>query len=277
MNNKIISANHFSVTSSNDVKQICAPVFKKLSLSAFVYARVYRNGQSWSLVNCPEYHIEHVNQRFLVLPQKILDTTKNQFFFLNYDEKRKNELLRKTIDCQRQLGYFNPFYVISQQQEFMDLMVFGTSSELLDPINHYLSIQEALEKFKFYFRDKADKLIRESKNHMFRLDKKSLEIPGNILNSRIDGSTLQLDFKHYHFDCQNRSYVITRKEYKVVSYLMKGYSYKMIADKLQQSPRTIEKYVDSVRIKTECVSKNHLIKFLTQSDLLPELNFDGDK
>lgn len=48
------------------------------------------------------------------------------------------------------------------------------------------------------------------------------------------------------------------------SFVIKGFSAKQIAEKLGISFRTVEEYINHLKIKTSAVSKNDLLKILSE-------------
>lgn len=61
---------------------------------------------------------------------------------------------------------------------------------------------------------------------------------------------------------------LTERELDVLYYLLHGLSQKQIADKLNLSVRTVEDYVDHVKVKLSCGNKNQLFEFALQHGLM---------
>lgn len=57
---------------------------------------------------------------------------------------------------------------------------------------------------------------------------------------------------------------LSRREVQCIDYLLQGLSNKLIAAELHLSQRTIESYVDSIKIKLCCRNKMELIIALTK-------------
>ena len=52
----------------------------------------------------------------------------------------------------------------------------------------------------------------------------------------------------------------TEREFSVFTYLLLGFTSKMIALKLNLSPRTIEGIVNQIKLKLQCTTKSQIIE-----------------
>lgn len=90
---------------------------------------------------------------------------------------------------------------------------------------------------------------------------KYLILPEKFLRHTFDYDLNEMmaesDVKH-----QEQSIDFTPRELDCIVLLMQGYTFKMIANKLGISPRTVETYIENIKQKTGCFSKSELIKFL---------------
>lgn len=67
--------------------------------------------------------------------------------------------------------------------------------------------------------------------------------------------------KNYSVGTRKSSFNFSKRQEEVLFYLIRGKSAKSIAKAMKISPRTVEYYVDILKIKCMCKSKNELIEF----------------
>jgi DNA-binding CsgD family transcriptional regulator len=63
---------------------------------------------------------------------------------------------------------------------------------------------------------------------------------------------------NYYFKVGNQNEYFTEGQYRVFKYLVFGYPSKSIAEILSLSHRTVENYVNTIKIKLQCGSKHHI-------------------
>ena len=63
---------------------------------------------------------------------------------------------------------------------------------------------------------------------------------------------------------------LSQKEIEVISLLSKGLTYKIIANELNRSPRTVEHHIESIKAKLSLNCKTDIIRFFQKSDIKKE-------
>ncbi len=66
---------------------------------------------------------------------------------------------------------------------------------------------------------------------------------------------------------QGKIFTITQREKDCIDLLIKGFSMKMIANELAISPRTVEYYLQCIKIKIGCSSKYYIADFFRKLQL----------
>lgn len=83
-----------------------------------------------------------------------------------------------------------------------------------------------------------------------------------------DVTGLQIMKKNGYFDpIKKRFYLgamfnhqyLTIQEYKVFRYVVSGYTAKRIAELLKLSPKTVESYIENIKLKLNCETKNDIV------------------
>jgi DNA-binding CsgD family transcriptional regulator len=61
---------------------------------------------------------------------------------------------------------------------------------------------------------------------------------------------------------------LTQRQMDCLFYLSRGYSIKQIANELQLSPRTVEHYLENIKLKLACTNRSHLIEYALSNGYL---------
>lgn len=102
------------------------------------------------------------------------------------------------------------------------------------------------------------------------LKKKSSSLAGIVI-SYIDITELMQDWpsNNMQYDHESKLYKIqvgkkteffTQREYLILKNILKGFTAKRIAKQLSLSPRTVEDYINKIKYKLNCSSKNNIIE-----------------
>lgn len=75
----------------------------------------------------------------------------------------------------------------------------------------------------------------------------------------------------FYFVCDQKEYYFTRREAEVVVILMQGKTVAHAAERLSLSRRTVEYYVNNMKLKLGCHTKHEMLKKISRADLS---NFD---
>jgi DNA-binding CsgD family transcriptional regulator len=245
---------NYTIRQDRKIKQLCTPLQKLIDLPVFVYHRIDAEGNLIALSNYPEqfeyYYAEklYLSNPYLVNPQLLrsgcvaMRATKSDEF---------QESLNK-VKMKFQLE--NPFLIVENHGKEMEGFFFATLNAKVDITPHYLSHLDALKSFGRYF-------VRES-SHI-------------IKKMAIEGYNLK-DFKGELFDTHDLELALSsqsskmKKFFKEISPLTQqerlclemfrqGNSAQSTAAKLNISRRTVEHYIDNVKIKLNCNSKWDLL------------------
>ncbi|MBI2785394.1 MAG: hypothetical protein HYX60_03430, partial [Legionella longbeachae] len=167
-----------------------------------------------------------------------------------------------------------PILLINKHSDCSDLFLFEFKLENAYEIcfNHY----NIIEKFIFYFKDKAEKIINKAcANPLTLVNNKVCELPQiNQINNREISATINPN-KYYLF-YQGKSIILSQKSYKILSLIALGLNNLSIASKMQMSARTIENYINNlvcqfaVDKKADLIAAYHHCHKITQSLLLQE-------
>ena len=95
-----------------------------------------------------------------------------------------------------------------------------------------------------------------------RLHNKTITLPDEM---RLNFTSQQSDtIKLSYFSEQGQSIKFSKRESEMIRLFSKGKTNKKIACELNLSPRTIESYLENIKIKTNCYTKGELIEKIMQ-------------
>lgn len=160
-----------------------------------------------------------------------------------------------------------PLYMIDSYADCVELFVFVSKATQVNALNTYLNNIEVLEKFKYYFKNKALQLREKGeKNRIllpenFRLNLKSSSHDAILAEVK---TSFDKDLSLHHYELRDLNATLSKREMDCLYYLGKGFTIKGIGRELNLSPRTVEAYLNSIKDKTGCYSKNDLIKLLSK-------------
>jgi DNA-binding CsgD family transcriptional regulator len=259
----ILKENHFSLTSAADVIDICKPLFLNSPISYFCWFRMFNNGSSQLLISNPELAKFHLNKKkYLVSPNIEDKLIKKCFYYFNFPNC--NDKFEEVLyNYKNLLNIHNPIYLFEKHENYYDSFWFASKKDDPSIYNFYLNNMNVLERFKLYFKDKAEKLILETFKNQLIIPKKmwcniSKKSPITIEKNIIPN--LQINKVNF-------SPILSKKEIEVTQWLARGRTFKEIAKILQISPRTIEHHINNIKRKTGLQRKSQIIDFIMYTGL----------
>lgn len=243
----LIKSTHPFLSSSQDVIEICYPI-RQLGITYFSYTKSEKNGARTYLTTHPQV-LEHylLKEYFLIgnvesVPQKYVeqiifwDTLPKQHI---YDDNARSRNIDHGI-----------FMINPLEDGCCEFFGFATKKGNNKIINVYLNNVEFLKKFTLYFKERAKKLISKATDN-------NLILPFH--NDSLDfvkSSDLTLN--------QDLSTLLSPRQLQCATYLIEGKKIKEIAKFINLSPRTIEYYLNILKLKFRCKNKTELLLILSQ-------------
>lgn len=241
----IININHPIFTTCNDIAEISKPL-QQLGITYFDYMRNYHDGGRISLVNNPFPTKRYLSKKYYLSGN--MDATpekyKAQIVFLDTLPKQHiyDDVLRShNIDHGMQ--------IINPQGNYCEFFGFATVKGNGKIINTYLTRIDLLKKFCDYFLEKAAPLIK-------LVDKNKLILPHhNDKLDFLDKNDYEMDFEHTFSNKMS----ITKRQLQCAKLLLSGKNNRQISELLHLSARTVEHYLNNLKMKLKCKNKTELI------------------
>lgn len=259
-----------TLTSTNQIQDICKDFFNSTGISYFNFVRVYYDGSYLSLCNnhaWSKFLIQNHKKYHLMLEGDKLQIKSGCLVWDAIEDFKDNPL---TVLARDQFNLDHWFTLIARYHSFIELYHFATSKAQTKMNIFYLNNQDILQSFALFFKDKAHKLIQASEVHRYDL------LDGDILELGYKLITEDHDFEHNEFFkvCPINRFFLTgdlkdtylsTREAECLAYLYDGLNPKDIAKELKISHRTIEGYIEQIKHKMDCKYKNELLKKAKES------------
>ncbi len=276
MGNLILPENHYSKDIAVDVATICEPL-KRYGIVYFCYARFFSNGTAYVLVTHWDSLQHHCKKQYLLSPivPEQLQVSKFHYFpyMLDIPQEARGIFDQVTHEYQELFGVVHPIYFIENYKDYTDIFIYASAHKggSLDMVNFCFNNIDVLEKFKFYFRDKAQKLIKNSNKNRIIVPKHMSGFVGlkNDNKSTVDKQSLLKELEPKHYLLPGKQPIsITKQELAVLKQLAKGETVKEAANAMGISYRTVEDYLSNLRMKLGLQKKSEITKFLSGFNLL---------
>jgi DNA-binding CsgD family transcriptional regulator len=277
-------------TSYNFIKEHCKPLevlvepLKEFGITYFSFSRVYKNGEiiffcsdeEWLQVKFDYGLFEY--DGFFPCEDEIINNYNKHIYTGDVSIVQNNKLFEFFYENDK----WNSIDLYFRQNEYVDVAHFSSSRSNVGVINFYLNRVEQLYSFFNNFRVQFDNEIKK-----FFIGKYALNLElfhKKNINNIINDSLFEMidDGNHFYGDCLSRiddglkkilfllndkpicingtNVTLTSREIECYYLLARGKSYKEIAQYLNISPRTVESYINHIKIKTGIQYKTSLIE-----------------
>jgi DNA-binding CsgD family transcriptional regulator len=264
MDNVILTRSHFSLLAASDMQAICQPLFAHTTITCFVHGRYFDDGSCCILTTYPEWHEHRLRQGYITVAPPHPSILSNKFHYLMPSDGVYQPVIH---DARNFYNVEHPIDFIEKHAGFFDRFSFGTYAGNDGIIDFYLNNIDLLVCFIDYFKEKAADLMAQANQHRLilpitmrppmkstSLSDQARQLHRQNLLTKITGHKIA---SSHHF---------SQRELSCLQYLRTGRSIKEIANKLGLSPRTVETYLNNIKIKTGCHSKSQILDFIEQAD-----------
>ena len=227
---------------TQEVQEACEPLLREYGINYFDYARFYKDGTYigfFSENKYPQYFFH--DAAFIDEPPVVL--TSGAHLWDSYIPEQFLEVAKED---------FNHAYGITlcrDCENYKEIFNYAVGKENRKILSLYLNDIGILYRFRHEFVDKMEKNI-------LRFEKKPIRILEN------QSEIIQLNTS---LDLVSR---LTNRELDCLMLLKEGLTSKLIARRLNISHRTVEKHIDSIRMKWGCKTRAEVVGKLREWDYL---------
>lgn len=234
---------------SKEIEFFTTSSIKELGVDHIDYVKAYKNGSRIHLMSNLNF-MSHYYKNNLFQSEALYNYT-GEFVFicpLNIEQYFNNPLKN---NCEKSIylhlkKYFNAEYWLAfpaHHKDYYSVYFFCAYKDKVDIVN---SFARNIDLFKSYiknFNESGKKIITDAEKNLIITSK---------AKTTLKNSDFQLD----------SSYNITSRESTCLNFLLCGLSAKEIANELEISYRTVEKYIASLKSKLHCSTTSQLISLI---------------
>lgn len=247
----ILSSNHLFLTSAPEMREITKPLLS-LGITYFGYCRYYNNGGRLYLCN----NAKMIESYYANKLYRIGNTESQPCNYYSQVALWSTLPNQEVFEDSKQMGVDHGIFIIEPQKDSCEFFAFATTRENRQIINTYLTQMDFLKKFGAYFKVKAKSLIMDGEKNKIYLPYHNKKIL-NEINTNL--SYLLED------ECNNSNLTrLSKRQHDCAQLLLQGKTTKEIARHFSLSPRTIESYIDNLKLKLHCQNKTELILKLSE-------------
>ncbi len=246
--------NHISMKMGSNVQEICTPLFSGTDICYFHYGRVYKDGSAIALANNVEWSKHCFNKKYHL---NNINTMNNPIHLYNFTNLNPKIL----IDLRNNFGLEKMLHLNNYYKDFWEIIGFATSQGNNKIIEFYYNKIDLLKLFSVYFQEKAAKLIKlleRKENRMILPGLANLNRPlsekYDLRNKLVD----QLQKIGYPVNTPYGQIHLSSREIECLIYLLRGRTAVETAKALGISSKTVEYYIDLVKLKLDCHTRAEL-------------------
>lgn len=280
----IFTDDHISMSSGNDIQEICQPLFDFCEINYFELFRIYKDESRLVLGTRPDW-IRYAYQK---PPTSITGFQSTDFNSSSLQRictwsdlpslvqnKELATMFSNIIlkDARNEFNITDCITIVEFHNDYQDYFNFGTTRNN-NIMKFYFNNLDILERFIIYFKEKAALLIIEAEKSKFLLtpppcqntNMHSYNNLNNIRGNKFDFIE-KTQVKKLNFSGNLSGIYLTTKELDCLALHLKGETAKSAARKLNISPRTFEKHLEAIKSKLNIKSKILLLNLIE----LPEI------
>jgi DNA-binding CsgD family transcriptional regulator len=236
----------------DDIIDIIQPLTELLGINYFSFRRIYNNGNHIVLTNFPPWVINYYKNAYFNKKEVLKTETCNYFqpVIWDYLQYKDPFSIGALAECQKAYDLAHSLSLKYMTPEYMDLYSLAAPS-INESVNEkYLNYYESIKKFAFYFQSKAAFLINQAELYPIITAEEAIKTSDeNLFNRGLAKFEQQILLKQLNLNLDSRAIKLTPRETQCIKALKMGFSSKDMALNLGISPRTVEVYINNLKIK----------------------------
>lgn len=274
--NGINLTQHFSLTSSSLLKEICDPLLNPIGITYFNYIKIYNQDCSREmLTNKPEWtnHF-YSNELYNSVGAVDVEHLLPKGYFLWSEMDSKDPIYQQGREF---FNIDNGVTFVIKRKEATLLYIFAANRDNYAINNFYISNIDLLQRFIHYFTNQAQQLIQEAAQNRVYLPTPQ-KIDTERVNNIMLSDTLRNDFlkktevPRYYLLNESDDLYLTKRQAEYASLFITGLSAKQIAQRTHVSYRTVEGQLQDIRNKIQeslnaPITKEHMVRILRAANI----------
>lgn len=261
---------HFSITSSDKVSKIIAPLTNAFDIKHFRYLKLYPNGSRILLSNyadCTRFYYEEghykkmwydgASAKYLIEGWHIWDMMRiiHSGGEISPLEKEINQLL----------NLYHGMTFITKGMGFYEIYTFDGDNPHIYQID-----KKVLTHFILYFKEQAKKLLAYGEKEKIIIPFKQTLDENDLHheNDKITAALKNMPINRYYLSGKYEGAYLTAKEVQCIYWLLQGKSAEEIAAIEGNSTKTIESHLENARRRLNCYKQTQLVRIILESGIL---------
>lgn len=258
--------NHISITSASVIDNITRPLRDALDIKFFRYLKLYKNGNRVLLSNIPDAIRYMYGQGQYVhmwydgeFPEFLREGWYN--WHLNSLLHKKPEKTNIESDVTSLLKVKHGITRVQEGEQFFEFFSFDTIDKNIYKVNNSL-----LQRFIYYFKDQAKKLIHIAENESFLIPIKNIQTMSKIPDN-LKFFLKETKINRYYLGGKYEDAYLTKKEMMCVRWMLEGKTAEEIGIIESIHPKTVQRHIENIKLKFNCSKQTQLIQLILNSGL----------
>ena len=257
-----------------DIDEICVPL-KRLGVTYVSYMKNFKNHKQIYLSNSNDWikcYYDNALYRSSLFHGSPTIYSSGYYLWPPYSKKEVFSFGRNNFNSDNGITF------IEKQKDSCEFFFFSGDSNNIGLVNLFINNIDLLKRFTIYFKDKANKILRLAERNKILLtehynDWVSNDCEFNLISNATTKCYRDLfidttKIKKYPIIIERREVItLSAREIDCALGLLEGKTSKEIANKLRVSTRSIEAYLENLKLKLNCYKKSELIDILLKNNL----------
>lgn len=253
---EIICSKNYNRRILTDLNILANPI-EKYQLKFLTFRRLYDDGRLLHFANdlaWLDYTYDNHIWQSLSSMERILKTpTDGQYAYI-WPAIAQDYV----YEALRAHNLWNGITIYDKREKYVDMWAFAADIENMGVLNLYLNELTILKQFIMYLHDKARSLFFPKSCDVYIYTGEEVSLNPAQASEATD-SNERFNIKKYYYGNDKQSY-LTKMEFLCLYHLSSGKSYKTISKILGIAPRTVEAYINSIKIKSQCAFKEAILE-----------------
>lgn len=246
-----IPHDHIAISGINSVKKILSPLSKIGDIHYFHYGINYPDKSGFSLSSDSEYLTSWYTHQF-----------PHCGFHLEGGWHLWNSTLPEAqLELGRSLNIDHGIHFIRHSTDKTEIFGFATSVDNLNIYDFYLNNLQLLKKFSQHFLNEAKELLVKAQSQLI------LPPPAMLSGERLIKKPALLQVNTVE-EIDYPYNLLSERESECFSLFVKGFSNTEISKKLILSSKTVDVYINRIKQKLNCATRNDLLIKAEQAGLI---------
>lgn len=262
---------------SDEIMEICKPL-ARFQISVFTYTKNFYNGSKITLSNQTQWVSDYYN---LKLYQSSLFEANPHIYQPGYNIWIGDYDIDVFWHGKNKFNSVHSITITQPQTDSCEFFFFSVPQNCEAAIHYLYNNMDILYHFILYFKDKATKLLAKADKHRIILPNSDSQIRQNnniILPHNHTKASYEDEKKHFFQETHVYKYTfesgslaginLSNREIDCIFYLLNDMTSDEIAHRLRLSKRTIDYYLDNVKLKLNVDTRSELTSKLKQYKIL---------